>query len=93
MNRLTKRDISISLEPLMLMLFGNPHLLQEDHLFSHFERVTTEGVFCRGICEGRALTLPCNLVLTNYLLASTPHPASIGIPSVYCVRGMFLIET
>ena len=55
-NWLTKGDVGISLEPEMLMLFGNPDLLQEDQLLSHFERVTPEGVFYRGIVKGRALT-------------------------------------
>ena len=55
-NWLTKGDASISLEPEMLMLFGNPDLLQEDQLLSHFERVTPEGVFYGGIYKGRALT-------------------------------------
>ena len=55
-NWLTKGDVGISLESEMLMLFGNPDLLQEDQLLSHFERVTPEGVFNRGIYKGRALT-------------------------------------
>ena len=55
-NWLSKGDISISLEPAMLMLFGNPDLLQEDQLISLFECVTPVGVFYRGIYKGRALT-------------------------------------
>lgn len=55
-NWLSKGDDSISLEPEMLMLFGNPDPLQEEQLFSPFSRVTSEGVFYRGIYEGRALT-------------------------------------
>ena len=55
-NWLSKGDVSISLEPGMLMLFGNPDLLQEDQLTSLFEYVTPLGVFYRGIYKGRALT-------------------------------------
>ena len=55
-NWLSKGDVSISLEPEMLMLFGNPDLLQEDQLISLFECVTPLGVFYRGIYKGRALT-------------------------------------
>ena len=55
-NWLSKGDVSISLEPEMLMLFGNPDLLQEDQLTSLFECVTPVGVFYRGIYKGRALT-------------------------------------
>ena len=39
-NWLTRGNASISLEPEMLMLFGNPDLLQGDQLLSRFGRVT-----------------------------------------------------
>ena len=55
-NWLTKGDVGISLEPEMLMQFGNPDLLHEDQILGHFERVTPEGVFYKGIVKGRALT-------------------------------------
>ena len=55
-NWLSKGEDSISLEPEMLMLFGNPDLLQEDQLISLFEFVTPVGVFYRGTYKGRALT-------------------------------------
>ena len=55
-NWLSKGDVSISLQPEMLMLFGNPDLFQEDQLMNLFECVTPVGVFYRGIYKGRALT-------------------------------------
>ena len=55
-NWLSKGDVSISLEPEMLMLFGNPDLLQKDQFTSLFECVTPLGVFYRGIYKDRALT-------------------------------------
>ena len=55
-NWLSKGDASISLEPEMLMLFGNPDLFQEDRLTSLFDCVTSLGVFYRGVSRDRALT-------------------------------------
>ena len=55
-NWLSKGDVSISLEPEMLMLFGNPDLFQEDQLVNLFECVTPVGVFYRGTYKGRALS-------------------------------------
>ena len=55
-NWLSKGDDNISLEPEMLMLFGNPDLFQEDQLTSLFDHVTPQGVFFRGTYGGRALS-------------------------------------
>ncbi len=55
-NWLSKGDPNISLEPEMLMLFGNPDLFQEEQLLGLFGSVTPVGVFCRGTYEGRTLT-------------------------------------
>lgn len=55
-NWLSRGDVSISLEPEMLMLFGNPDLFQEDQLTSIFDHVTPQGVFYRGTYRGRALS-------------------------------------
>lgn len=55
-NWLTKGDDTISLEPEMLMLFGNPDLFQEDQLSGLIDHVTPQGVFYRGIYRGRALS-------------------------------------
>ena len=56
-NWLSKGDLSISMEPKMLMLFGNPDLLNEDQLLSRFESVAPVGVLYRGIYSGKAPTL------------------------------------
>ena len=55
-NWLSRGDLNISLEPDMLMLFGNPDLFQEDRLTSLLECVAPVGVFYRGVSKGRALT-------------------------------------
>ena len=55
-NWLSKGDLNISLEPEMLMLFGNPDLFQEDRLTALFECITPVGVFYRGVSQDRTLT-------------------------------------
>ena len=55
-NWLSKGEDNISLEPDMLMLFGNPDLFQENQLISLFEHISPVGVFFKGTYGGCSLT-------------------------------------
>lgn len=55
-NWLTKGEDNVSLEPEMLMLFGNPDLFQEDQLAGVFDEVSPVGVFYKGLFGDRALS-------------------------------------
>ena len=55
-NWLSKGDDNISLEPDLLMLFGNPDLFQEDQLTSLFDHVSPVGVFFKATYSGGSLS-------------------------------------
>ena len=81
-NWLSKGDVSISLEPEMLMLFGNPDLFQEDRLISFFDSVTPVGVFYRGIYKGRTLTYCRPLFGAPIVAMYTEVAALLGVKKI-----------
>ena len=56
LNWLTKGDNSMRLDENFLMLFGNPYLFQEHNFRTLFSRVSSAGVFYRGVFQGQALS-------------------------------------
>lgn len=81
-NWLSKGGPNISLEPEMLMLFGNPDLFQEGQLISFFDSVTPVGVFFRGTHKGRALTYCRPLFGAPIVAMYTEVAALLGVKKI-----------
>lgn len=81
-NWLSKGEDNISLDPEMLMLFGNPDLLKEDQLTSIFDAVTPVGVFHRGTYGGRTLTYCRPLFGAPIVAMYTEVAALLGVKKI-----------
>ena len=81
-NWLTRGDEGFSLEPDMLMLFGNPDLLQEDQFTGLFESIEPAGVFFRGIFKRKALTLCRPLFGAPIVAMYTEVAALLGVKKI-----------
>ena len=81
-NWLSKGDDSLSLEPEMLMLFGNPDLFQEEQFTSYFESIEPLGVFYRGTFEGRTFTYCRPLFGAPIVALYTEVAALMGVKKI-----------
>ena len=81
-NWLSKGDDSLTLEPDMLMLFGNPDLFQENQFNALFESIEPAGVFLRGIFKGKALTFCHPLFGAPIVAMYTEVAALLGVKRI-----------
>ncbi len=81
-NWLSKGDDGLSLEPEMLMLFGNPDLFQEDQFTAIFEGIESSGVFFRGRFKGNPLTFCRPLFGAPIVAMYTEVAALLGVKKI-----------
>ena len=82
LNWLTKGDNSMRLDENFLMLFGNPYLFQEHNFRTLFSRVSSAGVFYRGVFQGQALSFCHPLFGAPMVAMYTEILAELGVENI-----------